>query len=142
MADNDKPDDDTKPKAAGQPAQARKAPTLVAADAVDKGREVVEDVSERVNGFDMQAVVSDLSSQLSDIRSRLDEMIAAPLHTAGELVHAAQHEGSVAARRAGRQIARTARAVRDDPVPVVVAFGVLALLAGAVVGERSVHHRR
>jgi hypothetical protein len=41
------------------------------------------------------------------------------------------------AQSAGRQTIVAARAVRDDPLPVIVALGVVALLAALIIGRNN-----
>jgi ElaB/YqjD/DUF883 family membrane-anchored ribosome-binding protein len=57
-------------------------------------------------------------------------------HAANDLLDQAWHQGEVVAQQLGKQAVRTGRAVRKDPVPIIVAVAGLALLASLLIGRR------
>jgi hypothetical protein len=99
----------------------------------------VEDVRERINGaeLDLEEHVAGLSEQLADLAHRVERYAADSAAGTRDLVAGAGYAGARAGRIAGRQLASTARAVRDDPLPTMAAFGVLALIAMVVFSRRD-----
>jgi hypothetical protein len=56
-------------------------------------------------------------------------------HSAGEIGEALAHQGAVVAQQLGKQARRAGRAVKDDPVPTVVAVVGLLCLASLVMAR-------
>ncbi len=69
--------------------------------------------------------ISELAQQVDTAEDRLDD--------ARDLVASVADAGTVLAARAGRQTLATARAVRNDPLPLIVGLGVVALPPAAMV---------
>ena len=78
-------------------------------------------------------VAGHAAEQLSDYRNMAT---AAAGHAAHQLADYGKHEGAVLAALAAKQAVRAGRAVKQDPVPVIVGIIGVALLANLVFGRR------
>jgi hypothetical protein len=74
--------------------------------------------------------------QAHDISSRARRYAHAAGGVAGDLVNHGRREGAMIADAAATQATRAARAVRADPVPVIVGAIGLALFANLLFGRR------
>jgi len=84
--------------------------------------------------------IASLREQLADLARQVEAFAQDQLTEARDLAAEVGNAGADVARRAGRRTASAARAVRDDPIPVVVALGVLALLTAFFVARRQEQH--
>ncbi|GLQ09732.1 hypothetical protein GCM10007913_16640 [Devosia yakushimensis] len=53
-------------------------------------------------------------------------------HNAVALANEVRHQGAVVARQVGRQAGVATRAVQQNPVPVIIALGTIALISALV----------
>jgi hypothetical protein len=79
--------------------------------------------------------VASLREQISELAQQVEAYAEDRLDDARDLVASVADAGTVLAARAGRQTLATARAVRNDPLPLIVGLGVVALLTAMVVGN-------
>jgi hypothetical protein len=78
-----------------------------------------------------------LREQISDLARQLEEYAEERLEDARDLIANVADAGTVLAERAGRQTVSTARAIRNDPLPMIVGLGVVAILTAMVVGNAN-----
>jgi hypothetical protein len=64
---------------------------------------------------------------------RLDDL----QHGASDLARELQHQAPIVAREVGRYASTAGRAVRNDPLPAIVALGTAGLLYSLVFGRRG-----
>ena len=73
--------------------------------------------------------ISAISDAVSDYGGhQLDDM----QHNAVALAREVRHQGAVVAKQVGRQASVASRAVQENPVPVIVALGTIALLSALI----------
>jgi len=131
MADGDDIGDAMKPAAKKGRTAAKRVGTQVKvarAKLVDDLEDGAGEIEDRVESLGQE--IATLAHQLERFAGhRLDDVrdMASEFGSAGE----------VAVRRAGQQTAAAARAVRQDPLPTVVALGVLALLAAFLISRAN-----
>jgi len=88
-------------------------------------------------------VADALSQQIDALRSELATLADAVndygggalvdiRHDAGELVKQVRHQGAVAAREISKQAHVAGKAVRDNPVPLIVTLGTIALVSALI----------
>lgn len=100
-----------------------------------------ESVSEAL--FDQVAAlrreVASIADAVGDYR---DHTLGGVQHNALALAREVGHQGAVVARQVSRQASVAGRAVHDNPVPVIVALGAIALLSALVFtrGQRLRFH--
>ena len=78
-----------------------------------------------------------LREQIAALAGQVEDYAEERLEDARDLIANVADAGTVLAARAGRQTLSTARAVRDDPLPLVVGLGVVAILTAMVVGNAN-----
>lgn len=87
---------------------------------------------------------SSLARDASQLSKALNRYSAGARHDVSHLAHdladGALHQGAVAARVLGRQARNAGRAVRNDPVPAVVAVAGLACLVSLVLASGARRH--
>jgi hypothetical protein len=122
MADVAKADEVVKPIKA----RTRKAATHLRAVTSEPMVEVKRDVDEHV---------ASLREQIAALAHQVEQFAEDRYGEAHELVSNIGDAGAVLSARAGRQTIAAARSIRNDPLPTIVALGVLSLLAAIVVGR-------
>ena len=84
--------------------------------------------------------LEDITRQLSHLRHDLSGISRAVsrygAHTASDVGDQLWHQGEVVARQLGRQAAKAGKAVKDDPVPAVVAVAGFALFMRLILGRK------
>ena len=85
----------------------------------------------------LQEQVASLGDQLSRLAAEVEAFATTSIAEARDLAAGAGYAGAMAARGASRQVGAAARAVRSDPVPAIVALGVMALVVAMFVGRGS-----
>jgi hypothetical protein len=123
MGDDDDPQG---AKGRGSAAAARQAEAI--AEAVPEVEEEIED--------ELGEQLSSLRGQIADIAREIEGLAAEAVLEARDLARGASYMGAMAARRAGRTAVSAARGVREDPLPMVIGLGVLALLTAMILRER------
>jgi len=90
------------------------------------------DVAEQVTALreDVAAVAEALARLGGHSANRLG-------HNALDLAGQVSHQGAVAAREIGKQANMAGRAVRENPAPMLVALGTVALLAALVLSREA-----
>ena len=111
---------------------ARNSGRRAAADLRTATVDVAADVGE-----ELEDRVASLGDQLQWLAEQVEQFTEERYGRARELVAQVGDAGAVLADRAGRQTRAAARAVRNDPLPIVVALGVLAVLAAIVIGRAN-----
>ena len=81
--------------------------------------------------------VESLGQEIATLAHQLERFAGHRLDDVRDMASEFGSAGEVAGRRAGRQTAAAARAVRQDPLPTVVALGVLALLAAFLISRAN-----
>jgi ElaB/YqjD/DUF883 family membrane-anchored ribosome-binding protein len=87
-----------------------------------------------------EAISENLAQQIAVLRKQVDEMsrsvqsygghsIDDLQHNAVALAHEVREQGRVVARQVGRQANIAGKAVQENPVPVLVVLGTIALLS-------------
>lgn len=84
--------------------------------------------------------LEELSRQLSSLRRDVAGVSRAVTrygsHTAHDVGNQLWHGGELVARQLGRQARKAGKAVKDDPVPAIVAVAGFALLLNLLLGRR------
>ena len=84
--------------------------------------------------------LEDISRQLSHLRHDVAGVSHAVsrygAHTASDIGDQLWHQGEVVARQLGRQAVKAGKAVKDDPVPAVVAVAGFALFMRLILGRK------
>jgi hypothetical protein len=78
-----------------------------------------------------------LREQIGDLAKQVEQFAEDRFEDAQEVVANVADGGVILAARAGRQTLATARAIRDDPLPLIVGLGVVALTAAFIVGNSN-----
>ena len=85
--------------------------------------------------------LSRLSRDVADISRAVQHFGTDARHEAGaaaaDLLDGAWHQGEIVARRLGRQAQRAGKAVREDPVPAIVAVAGFVLLLNLLLGRKQ-----
>ena len=136
MATIDKDLDEVKSAVKG----AAKSASAEVSARVSKAAERVSDISDEVED-DLESRFAELREQVLVIRDQLEEFAADRMDDVKEVAAETLHQGGRAVRAAGRQANAVGTAVRNDPLPVIVGLGVIALLTALLV-ERNVEGRR
>lgn len=88
-------------------------------------------------------VVAALMDQVADLRKQVDRLGNKANDYGDDMLHdlqdnvtalakEARHQGAVALRQANKQVHVASKAVQENPVPVLVALGTLALVSALV----------
>jgi phage host-nuclease inhibitor protein Gam len=109
-------------------ARGQRAAARLRTAAVDAATDVEDELEEQV---------ASLSDQLARLAQQVEQFAEERYGDARELVASVGDAGAALASRARRQTRVAARAVREDPLPTVVAVGVLALLAAIIIGRMN-----
>jgi len=91
--------------------------------------------------------IEDLTRQLAHLRKELSGRVAPARKAGSHALHDAQHQaaelaqdlgeyGSHAAHLLGRQARQAGKAIKNDPVPLVVALGTFVLLSSLFARRR------
>ena len=93
----------------------------------DTGRDVEHDLAEQIAA---------LREELDSISRSVSKYSANRVHdiqdNAIAVVDQVRHQGAVAARQIGRQANVAGRAVQENPIPVIVALGTIALISALI----------
>lgn len=105
------------------------------ASAAKRALKTVEDASESVSDALLDQIaalrkeVAAVSDAVSDYSGR---QLGDAQHNALALAREVRHQGAVVARQVGRQASVAGKAVQDNPLPVIVVLGTLALLSALI----------
>jgi len=88
-------------------------------------------------------IIDNLTSQIASLRDELSSISESvgkysnnhfkdAQHNAVAVVDQVRHQGAVAARQIGRQANVAGRAVQENPIPVIVALGTIALISALI----------
>ena len=88
-------------------------------------------------------IADTLAHQISALRKQVDQLSSSVQsygghslddlqHNAVALVNEVRQQGRVVAREVGRQTHVASRAVQENPVPVIVALGTIALISALI----------
>src|SRR5687768_9609652 len=84
--------------------------------------------------------IDELGRQLSSLRHDMAGVSRAVSkygsHTAHDVGDQLWHQGEVVAKQIGRQAKKAGRAVKNDPLPTVVAVAGFALLLSLILGRK------
>ena len=93
----------------------------------DTGRDVEHDLAEQIEA---------LREEIASISSSVRKYSSGHLYDIGDnavaVVDQVRHQGAVAARQIGRQANVAGRAVQENPIPVIVALGTIALISALI----------
>ena len=105
------------------------------ATSVKRTIRTVEDAGESVS----DALLDQIAALRKEIAGISDAVSDYGGHTLGDVQHnalalarEARHQGAVVARQVNRQASLAGKAIQDNPVPVIVALGTIALLSALV----------
>lgn len=84
--------------------------------------------------------LGDIAHQISTLRREMTGLTRSAtkqgVHVAHDLGDELWHQGEVVAREIGRTATKAGRAVKDDPLPTVVALAGFALFLRLVLGHK------
>ena len=84
--------------------------------------------------------LEDITRQISHLRHDMAGVSRAVsrygAHTANDIGDQLWHQGEVVARQVGKQAVKAGKAVKDDPVPAVVAVAGFALFMRLILGRK------
>ena len=94
-----------------------------------------------------EMVSDNLTQQVAALRKQVDQLghsvqdygghsIDDLQHNAVAIAKEVRHQGQVVARQMGRQANVAGKAVHDNPVPVIVALGTIALISTLIFARR------
>ena len=94
-----------------------------------------------------EAISENLSKQIAILRKQVDQLSHSVhdygdnsfddiQHNAVALAREVRHQGRAVARQVGRQANVAGEAVRENPVPVAIALGTIALLSAMIFSRR------
>ncbi|MBS3848590.1 hypothetical protein PSC71_14165 [Devosia sp. J2-20] len=94
-----------------------------------------------------EAISDNLTHQIAALRKQVDQLshsvhsysdhsMSDLQHNAVAIAREVQHQGRAVARQVSKQANATGEAVRENPVPVVLALGTIALLSALVFTRR------
>ncbi|MHA6692605.1 hypothetical protein [Devosia sp. A449] len=102
------------------------------ATAAKRTLKTVEDASENMSDA-LHDQVANLRKEIAAISSAVSEYSGGALddvqHNAVAIAKEVRHQGAVVAKQVGRQANAAGKAVQENPVPALVALGVIALLS-------------
>lgn len=102
------------------------------ASAAKRTIKTIEDTSENVSDalFNQLAALRKEIAAVSDaVGDYSGGQLGGVQHNALALAKEVRHQGDVVARQVGRQASVVGKAVQNNPVPVIVALGTIALLS-------------
>jgi len=88
------------------------------------------------DGLDLGDITRQLASLRRDMTSMTHSATRHGSHAAHDMGDQLWHQGEVIARQIGRTAGKAGRAVKNDPVPAVVAVAGFALLLSLVLGRK------
>lgn len=95
----------------------------------------IEDTSDDI-GEGLSAQIAALRDEIASIADSVSNYNGHALsdvqHNAVALAGQVRHQGAVAARQIGRQANVAGRAVQENPIPVIVALGTIALISALI----------
>jgi hypothetical protein len=95
----------------------------------------VEDSGEELSGNIAQQIAS-LRKEIAAIADAVSDYGGSSLgdvqHNALALAKEVRHQGTVVARQVGRQANAASKVVQENPVPVIVALGTIALISALI----------
>ncbi len=95
----------------------------------------MEDAGEDI-GESLAAQIASLRDEIASISDSVSKYGNSHLgdvqHNAGAVVEQVRHQGAVAARQISRQASVAGRAVQENPIPVIVALGTIALISALI----------
>jgi phage host-nuclease inhibitor protein Gam len=88
-------------------------------------------------------IVENLSAQIASLREEIESISDSvskygnthfrdAQHNAVAVVDQVRHQGAIAARQINRQAHVAGRAVQENPIPVIVALGTIALISALI----------
>jgi hypothetical protein len=83
---------------------------------------------------DAEGLIESLRQQLGALAAGIEQFAEERYEQARATAGSVADAGSIVAARAGRQTLATAHAIRRDPLPALVAVGVLSLLLALFMG--------
>ena len=102
---------------------ARKTIKQIEESADDIGGNIAEQIAS------LRDEIASISESVSNYGgNRLDQA----QHNAVAVVDQVRHQGAVAARQIGRQANVASRAVQENPIPVIMALGAIALISAFI----------
>ena len=132
MADGD---DDTKDAVKPVATKVRTAAKRVGTQVRVARARLADDLDDGVD--DIEGRVESLAEEISTLAHQIERFAGHRLDDMRDMASEVGSAGTVAVRRAGRQTVAAARAVGEDPLPTIIALGVLALLATFVVSRAN-----
>ena len=90
-----------------------------------------EDISENI-GAQIATLRREIASISAAVEDYSGHSVSDIRHGAVELVDQVRHQGAVAARQIGKQANVAGHVVRENPVPVIVALGTIALISALI----------
>ena len=88
------------------------------------------------DALDIEELSRQLSSLRHDIAGVSRSVSRYGSHTAHDVGDQLWHQGEVVARQLGKQARMAGKAVKEDPVPAIVAVAGFALLLNLVLGRK------
>ena len=111
-------------------ARTRRAASHLKAVTAEAAADVADETADEARGL-----VHLLGEQVSALAQQVEQFAEERYGDARELAGNVAGAGAEVAARAGRQTAATANAIRRDPLPALVALGILGLLLALVLGR-------
>ena len=88
------------------------------------------------DALDLEEITRQLASLRHDVAGVSRAVARYGAHTANDMGDELWHQGEVIARQLGKQAIKAGRAVKDDPVPAVVALAGFACFLRLVLGRK------
>jgi hypothetical protein len=89
-----------------------------------------------IDALDLEDITRQLSHLRHDVAGVSQAVSRYGVHTANDLGDQLWHQGEIVAKKLGRQAAKAGKAVKDDPVPAVVAVAGFALFMRLILGRK------
>jgi hypothetical protein len=86
-------------------------------------------------GGDVHSLIDSLREQVSALAAQAERFAEERYDEAREIAGNVADAGAVAAARAGRQTVAAASAIRRDPLPAIVAVGIIGLIIALLIGQ-------
>jgi hypothetical protein len=99
--------------------------------AIKRMEDTGEDIGEGI-GAQIAALRDEISSIADSVSKYNGHTLGDVQHNAVALAGQVRHQGAVAARQLGRQANHATRAVQENPIPVIVALGAIALISALI----------
>lgn len=90
-----------------------------------------EEVAENI-GAQIAAMRKEIASIAAAVEDYSGVSVGDMRHNAVELVDQVRHQGAVAAKQIGKQANAAGQVVRENPVPVIVVLGTIALISALI----------